>query len=150
MPDHFLVVIPTDPKDALPESADGIRTALAELAGSEESRVKDYGKLQFIDAGENLEAVTCPKCATEIPQETWEDWMSRDWHGEDGFHLHRHKAPCCGANVTLNDLVYHGPQGFARWFVSARDSNKAPLSDQDMSRLEQIAGLKLKAIYQKY
>ena len=150
MSDHFLVVIPAEPDVQLPDSADDLRAALAELAGGDESRVKDYGKLQFIDAGENFESVACPGCSAVIPLETWQDWMEADWHGEEGFHLHRHKTPCCGESTTLNRLVYNFPQGFAHWFVSARNANRGPLTPEEISRLEAIAGMKLRAIAQMY
>lgn len=151
MSDHFLVVIPADPKAELPGTAGDIRDALAAVAGSDEARVKDYGKLQFIDAGTNFERIACPGCAAEIDVETtWHDWMDSDWHGEDGFHLHRHRTPCCGTELTLNDLVYHFPQGFARWFVSARNVNRGPLTGEEIERLEGIAGIPLRAIAQHY
>ena len=150
MSDHFLVVIPADPKADLPETAAALRDALAELAGTDEARVKDYGKLQFIDCGENAERIRCPNCGAEIPAEQWQTWMDEDWHGEEGFHLHRHDTPCCAAAVTLNMLVYEWPQGFARWFVGARNNNRGPLIDKDIRQLEAIAGLPLKGIAQAY
>ena len=150
MSEHYLVVIPADPAVALPETAEAVRMALAEMTGGTESRVKDYGKLQFIDAGENFERTACPGCAAEIPNETWQAWMASDWHGDEGFHLHRHETPCCGASVTLNELDYQSPQGFARWFVSARNAGRGPLTSEELARLEAVAGLKLRAIAQMY
>ena len=150
MSDDFLVVIPADPAAELPPTAEDIRTALARLAGSDESRVKDYGKLQFIDAGTNFESAACPACAGALDKELWHSWMDSDWHGEDGFHLHTHRMLCCGAEVTLNDLVYHLPQGFARWFVSARNPNRGPLTPEEVAELENLAGLRLIAIAQHY
>jgi hypothetical protein len=150
MSDHFLVVIPAGPDEDLPETAESIRETLVGMTGGDESRVKDYGKLQFIDAGENFERVACPGCKDEIPIDTWQGWMESDWHGEEGFHLHEHEMPCCGRATTLNDLVYHFPQGFARWFVSARNANRGPLTPDEIAQLEQIAGLKLRAIAQMY
>ncbi|MEK6217502.1 MAG: hypothetical protein N2B03_09850, partial [Boseongicola sp.] len=60
MSDRFLVVVPADPAAALPDTANALRDALAILAGTDEARVKDYGKLKFIDCGENFESVSCP------------------------------------------------------------------------------------------
>lgn len=150
MSDHFLVVIPADPKADLPETADALRKALADIAGTEESRIKDYGKLQFIDCGENFESIHCPSCRQLITTETWHDWMDSDWHGEEGFHLHRHNAPCCDAEITLNDLIYEWPQGFARWFVGARNEGRGPLTPDEISKLEAVAGIALKGIAQMY
>jgi hypothetical protein len=150
MSDHFLVVIPADPKAELPTSADALRDALAGIAGTDEARVKDYGKLQFIDCGENFEWIICPDCRAEITVEQWRAWIDQDWHGEEGFHLHQHETHCCSARVTLNDLVYEWPQGFARWFVGARNEGRGPLSAEELEALEAVAGMPLKAIAQMY
>jgi len=150
MSDHFLVVIPADPKAALPETAPALRDALAELAETNEARLKEYGKLQFIDCGEAFEGIACPACRATVSTEQWQAWMSEDWHGEDGFHLHRHEAPCCGFEVTLNALTYAPHQGFARWLVGARNNGRGPLSSGELAALEEIAGLPLRAIAQMY
>lgn len=150
MSDHFLVVIPRDPKAALPVTADALRETLAKLANTDEARVKDYGKLQFIDCGEAFETISCPSCGAAITVEHWHTWMDEDWHGEDGFHLHTHTTPCCAEVTNLNALTYTPPQGFARWFVSARNQSRGPLSDSEVAALERVAGLPLRAIVQMY
>ena len=150
MSDHFLVVIPADPKAELPGSAAALRDELARIAGTNEARIKDYGKLQFIDCGENYERIGCPNCGTEITIPQWHEWMDEDWHCEEGFHLHWHVTPCCETKLTLNDLVYEWPQGFAHWFVGARNPGRGPLAADDVTALEEVAGLRLKAIAQMY
>ena len=150
MADYFLVVIPADPNLELPETAEAVRIQLAAFAGTDEARVKDYGKLQFIDAGQNFESIGCPNCGHDFALPDWHAWMDTDWHGEDGFHLHRHETPCCGTNLTLNDLIYDRPQGFARWFISARNMGRGPLTSDEVTALEKLAGQKLKAIAQRY
>lgn len=147
---HFLVVIPRDPQADLPDTADTVREALAEFAGTAESRVKDYGKLQFIDAGENFERIGCPACNREVTIADWHTWMDADWLGEEGFHLRVHRTPCCGKDVTLNDLTYERPQGFARWCISARNGDRGPLTRDEVAHLETLADLPLKAIAQMY
>ncbi len=150
MSDQFLVIIPADPNAPLPKSAGALRDALAGIVVTDEARVKDYGKLQFIDCGENAEAIRCASCGAEIIVETWHAWMDEDWHGEEGFHLHRHDTPCCGRSITLNDLEYHHPQGFARWFVGARADNASDVTAENKRLLEAIAGLELRVIRQRY
>ncbi len=150
MSDHFLLVIPADPKAAMPQTAPALRDLLARLVGTQEARIKDYAKLQFIDCGENIEVIACPVCDAAVSIEQWHAWMDADWHGEDGFHLHRHATPCCGADVTLNDLTYLPSQGFARWFVSARNEGRGPLTLDELAKLEAVATVPLKAIAQMY
>lgn len=150
MSDHFLVVIPADPNADLPDTADALRACLGQLVGSEESRIKDYGKLQFIDCGENFESIRCPACGSRFTVPQWHEWMNEDWHGEEGFHLHRHLSPCCQVEMTLNELIYEWPQGFARWFVGARNEGRGPLAPHEIEKLEAIAGMPLKGIAQMY
>lgn len=150
MTDHFLVVIPSDPKAELPRTAEAIREALAKLADTDEARVKDYGKLQFIDCGEAFEGISCPSCGAAILIEQWQRWKDEDWHGEDGFHLHRHDTPCCTHEINLNTLTYIPPQGFARWFVGARNQVRGALSNNEVTALEVVAGIPLRAIVQMY
>ena len=150
MSDHFLVVIPANPKALLPENASTLRDALADIAGTTEARVKDYGKLQFIDCGEAFEGIACSSCGAEVPIEQWHAWMDEDWHGEDGFHLHVHATPCCQHDINLNTLTYLPPQGFARWMVSARNQGRGPLNPGEVRQLEDVAGIPLRAIAQMY
>ncbi|MEL7149368.1 MAG: hypothetical protein AAGK71_01475 [Pseudomonadota bacterium] len=150
MSDRFLVVIPADPHAEMPATANALRDALENLADTDEARLKDYGKLQFIDAGKLAESVTCPKCSHGLPAEEWRNWMNRDWHAEDGFHLHEIEVPCCGEKMTLNDLSYDAPQGFARWIVSARVMERGLLNGEELKHLEKLAGIPLTAIAQEY
>ncbi|NNE88778.1 MAG: hypothetical protein HKN27_11935 [Silicimonas sp.] len=150
MSETYLVVIPTDPMAGLPDNAQAVLKRLACMAGTDEARIKDYGKLQFIDCGEAFEGINCPKCAVTFEIATWHAWMDQDWHGEEGFHLHSHAMPCCRTKLTLNDLVYKGPQGFSRWFISAKTNNRGALTNSELEKLGAKAGIPLRAIIQQY
>ncbi len=150
MADHFLALIPADPAAGLPDTAPALRDALADLLNTTEARVKDYGKLQFIDCGENARTIRCPACDAGISDDQWHAWMDGDWHGAEGFHLHRHVTPCCGHETNLNALTYDAPQGFAHWFVAARITEPRRLSTDHLTRLSETAGLPLRAILQSY
>ena len=147
MSEHFIALTPIDPKAEVPKEGPALRDAVANILGTDEVRLKDYGKLQFIDCGQNFNTVSCPSCQSEIGQEQWHTWMDEDWHGEEGFHLHRHQTPCCDHEVTLNDLTYDMPQGFAHWMVSAR---AADLSESTLLDLSELAGTPLRLIRQRY
>lgn len=146
----YLVVIPRNPHADLPKTAADVRSLLSNMAGTDRARVKDYGKLQFIDCGEAFEHVACPSCETHLTLEQWHGFMDQDWHGEDGFHLHDHAMPCCAATHTLNDLAYAAPQGFARWLISARTLNRGALSGPELAKLESVAQMPLRAVIQQY
>jgi hypothetical protein len=146
----YLVMIPRDPHADLPKTAEEVKQLLSHIAGTDQARVKDYGKLQFIDCGEAYEHVACPSCDTHLTLDQWHGFMDRDWHGEEGFHLHDHAMPCCAANHTLDELLYAAPQGFARWFISARVMNRGAVTGSELARLEAVAQMPLRAIIQQY
>ncbi len=150
MSDHFLVVLPFDPQASAPASTQPLRDALAKMAGTNEVRFKDFGKLQFIDCGENFERILCPACDTELATEWWGQQMDHSWDNETGFDLHAHALPCCGSPMALDRLNYKPMQGFASWFVSARNPGRGPLTKAEVTQLEAVAGLKLRAISQAY
>ena len=147
---QFLVVIPQDPNAPLPEKQNVLRDALAEMAGSGEARAKNFERLQFIDCGENFERIRCPECLAELSTDWWGQQMDHCWDDETGFDLHAHALPCCGAPMALDRLKYEPAQGFASWFVSARNPGRGPLTDAEVAQLETIAGVKLRAISQMY
>ena len=150
MSSHFLVVIPEDTAAQLPENRQALRDALAKIVGTDEARVKDFGRLQFIDCGENFERILCPACNAELTTEWWGKQMDHCWDDESGFDLHAHALPCCGAPMALDRLSYEPVQGFASWFISARNPGRGPLTEAEVTQLETIAGLKLRAISQAY
>lgn len=65
----------------------------------------------FVDCGSNLERIVCPKCGTELSFNWWSKAMGR--LNESEFILLETKLPCCGKIISLNDLKYYFPCGFA-------------------------------------
>lgn len=150
MSSHYLVVIPADPKIALPDTAEALKEALADIVGTPRSRIKNYDRIQFIDCGENFERILCPACGSALSTDWWGHQMDHCWDADAGFDLHAHALPCCGVPASLDKLVYEWPQGFARWMISAENPGRGPLSEDEVARLETVAGLKLTAIAQMY
>lgn len=152
MSDHFIALIPADPNAVPPDDTlDALRDRLAGIAGSNEARVKHFGeRLQFIDCGENFARIFCPACGAEADTGWWGQRMDHAWDADHGFHLCEFEMPCCGAKARLDTLGYEDPQGFAHWFVSARNANRGSLTAAETSALESVAGIPLKVVYQKY
>lgn len=152
MSDSFVVLIPADP-EARP-TAERLKLLEAEhgrICATDECRLKDYGdRIQFIEAGENFEAVACPSCGADMTLDWWGHRMDHGWTDESGFHLCEFRMPCCGAGARLDTLDYRPHQGFATWFVSARNPDRPPLNDGELRRLEAIAGVSLRAVHQRY
>jgi hypothetical protein len=149
--DSFVVLIPADPRAEVPSNAVDIRDQLSGLIGATEARIKDFGaRIQFIDCGENFVQILCPACGQPLDTGWWGHQMDHCWNEDAGFSLHAHAVPCCGADLRLDELVYDGPQGFARWFISARAGDRARLQQGEIDRFEAAAGLKLRQILQRY
>lgn len=62
--------------------------------------------------------------------------------------LRSHAAPCCGNHVTMADLKYDWPQGFARFGIDAMNPKIGELQPDVKGRFEEILGVALRVIYQ--
>jgi hypothetical protein len=151
MSDYITTLIPEDPSFVPSKMAQDVAIAtlrsLAPKADDVASGVDDG--VSFRDCGANFESVACPKCRSEIEQETWQTWMDQDYSDPSGFRLSSFVAPCCGAEVKLNDLVYDWPQGFSRYYLSASNVGR-PLSSATITKLEGELGCKLRVIRQHF
>jgi hypothetical protein len=149
MSDDFIVLVPRDPKFAASVVAQkrvtDVLRRLAPSADSIEPEVSDA--IRFHDAGANFEGVACPRCAAEISIDWWQERMDEDERGE-GFILEPYAAPCCGASLSLNDLVYESPQAFGRSSWTVQNANVGELSQMALQELESAAGTPLVAVYQ--
>jgi hypothetical protein len=69
MSDHVLSIIPIDQNYIPNAAAQQIAVALLQemLPDGEMCEAKAYDRLQFIDQGENCEAVLCPSCGKRFP-----------------------------------------------------------------------------------
>ena len=150
MSEDFIVLIPADPMARLDtKTLAGLEALHQEIVGTEVTRIKDYGeRLQFIDCGANFEDVRCPACDTPVETGWWGQRMDHAWDDDKGFHICDFEMPCCGANARLDTLEYRWPQGFSTWFLSAMNVNRGPLNAAELARLEAVAGIPLRVIYQ--
>lgn len=151
MSDSFLRIIPRDPGH-LPEAAAQERTlALIRtlLPAAAELRATVHDEIVFVDAGGNLESIACPRCGQRLSLAWWADAM-------DVAHALRFsdlfiEVPCCGRRVSLNDLEYEWPAGFARFVIEARDPALGGWLDADASaRIETALGTRVRQILARY
>ncbi len=149
MSDNWIKLIPTD-QNFLPsaDAAEAERTLLAELApDAEEVTVEFLKEVAFVDSGENWEGVSCPSCSRDAST-WWADAM--DGAAESSFRDLEVAAPCCGATVSLNDLNYEPPNGFASFILSAWNPNLQDIPPAAMSRLVDLLGTQLRRIWVRY
>ena len=139
MSDNYLRVIPTVP-DWSPEHA---RAAAAlrmmqTLCPDGDAEIRRYDEVTFIDQGGNFQHVRCPRCGTALENAWWSQAM-------DGAYQNRFVdlatvTPCCSDEVSLNELDYDWPAGFAQFELSVHNPNRGWLSDNEMAQLADALG----------
>ena len=147
MSDNWITVIPEDPR-FVPDAANQRRARdrfAAAVVAADEIELDCSDTVQFIDCGSNFERAHCPACREDLT-DWWSDRMDDDYDGSNGFALATYAAPCCSKQVTLNDLAYEWPQGFAKFALSARNPRVATLDESSRHELETILGTKLRVI----
>ena len=139
MSDTFIKVISTVPestlllekRDEISEVLDGKLDVEFEL---------DEGII-FVDCGGNLEEIICPNCGEVIDFDWWGQAM--DGYFESDCENPNFQVPCCGDIVSINDLIYNMPCGFAR---TAMVIENGDIDDETLGKLEKIVGEKLRVI----
>lgn len=145
MSDSLLRFVPVDPEfQPAPSTA-----ALAEeflrklLPNAERIAAKALHEVEFIDAGANWEGVHCPLCGADA-EPWWGDSMSQA--AESGFRSLRVLSGCCQRSVSLNELRYGWPVGFARFVLEAHSPQSEGLTAPQLEQLSGIVGCAVREI----
>ena len=151
MSEDYLRIIPLEPGQVpAPRARDRalalLRTLLPRAA---EVRAILQDQVFFVDQGENLEEIRCPRCRATLGPEWWMTEMDRA--GAARFSDLAVVAPCCGAATSLHDLDYDWPAGFARFVLQVREPALAGwLDDAAVARLEKALGARVRQIRTRY
>ncbi len=125
----------------------------------EEFESEVYDKTEFIDQGENIEAVICPSCQKRLNLDHFneDDSIGAWWYGlsesmeEADLTSITTKMPCCGQTVNLMDIAFDWPAGFARFELNVMNPNvKDNLTKTQLLQLEEILGCPLKQVRAHY
>ncbi len=117
MSDFFASVIPTDTswqptRDAAARVEDLVRALFPDPDSTpQEISVRFYDRITVVDAGENLQRITCPHCHTNIEVDWYQDLIEQT---DGGFDTLQVTVPCCHTRASLDTLGYDWPCGFAR------------------------------------
>ena len=146
MSDNWITLIPTDPNlQPTAESAERARTLLTSFVPrAQEIELEFTDNPQFIGPCGNWEGVACPACGANA-EPWWSDAVGRAY--VTGFTDLSVTAPCCNARLSLNDLNYIPPAGFARFVLSAQNPYVEDLSPPQMQQLETCLGCRLRRIW---
>jgi hypothetical protein len=145
MSDNWLQFIPTDPKFRPSEQAAvEARLLLASFVPSAESVNFEYcDSITFRDPGANWSGVNCSACGGDA-EPWWGDAM--ELFEQDPQRTLIVIAGCCGESVSLNDLEFVWPAGFASFVVEAINPNIEGLSIEQLEKLSNVVGCPLREI----
>jgi hypothetical protein len=155
MSDHLLKVIPTDRRYLpAPETHQPALKLLQELAAGE-GEVRASEKLMYIDAGEALERIVCPRCRSaldryEEPINEWYSQIDEELTEKDVESLNV-ITPCCSASVPFEELGFEDG-GIARFelVIWNPDLPDYQLPASSMAELEKVLGCSLKQVWAHY
>ena len=145
----LITVIPTNPRWVPTEDQERRAVALVEdyLRDHHEFTVERPDGVTLYDSRENFESIHCPFCAAELDiQPWWTDQLDAAYDVDTGFASLDTTTPCCEKPVSLNDLTYHFPMGFASWAVSVLNT-PCDLSDGAIREIEEALGHPIRVVY---
>ena len=150
MSDSYLLLIPTDPHFVpSPAAAELARLRLEQLVpDAEDVTAVVNDSVEFIDQGSNFERVRCPHCGRVLAQEWWSDRFDQAEATE--FSALEVSVPCCGSSVSLNDLKYELPAGFAKFVLETMNPNVRDFPDEALADLSRDLGTPLRRIWAHY
>ncbi|MER5755300.1 hypothetical protein [Streptomyces sp. NPDC002088] len=150
MSDNYLTVIPTDPYwQPSQAEADHAAAVLSEMLPDSDARsgmqVTWHDNVEVVHCGANLEKISCSDCGADLgPSGWWGETVSERYC--DGFSTLVITAPCCGAETSLNELVYDWPMGFARFRIEVLYPNRGWLTDEELASVVDALGHPLRQI----
>ncbi|CAM5720515.1 MULTISPECIES: hypothetical protein [Streptomyces] len=149
MSDNYLTVIPTDPHwQPSKVAADRAAAMLSEMLPDDDARrgleAMWHDSVQVVSCGANLETVSCHHCGGEFALGWWAEAVSERY--AEGFSTLMVTVPCCEVEMSLNELAYDWPMGFARFRIEILYPNRAWLSDEELASLTGALGHPLRQI----
>jgi hypothetical protein len=159
MSETLLRLIPVDPRHVPPPETHQPALALLEqLVPGEETEVRVYEKLEYMDPGEWIEAVICPRCGTRLvmdwsPEHTpYFEWYCDVVHQADqlGAESTQVVMPCCQANLPFAALRFEDA-GFARFQLAIWNPDiDCPMPAEHQGQLEAVLGCGLRQVWGRY
>ena len=146
MSDDVLSIIPTDPTwqptEAAADRAIAILEGLAPGAGDLDVEIEAdfYDKITPVDPADNLARIGCPRCGRDIDLDWWHDLVETAVDEEDGFDTLDVVVPCCESTVSLNDLDYDWPAGFASFEIAVWNPDRGQLTDAELAAVAAALG----------
>ena len=144
MSDNIVKIIPQDPYDKIPEST--LLKAQIFLEGEIQCdfiETKNSEIPMFIDCGSNFEKILCPVCGKELNFKWCGETVNNAY--KSMFASLKTKLPCCGNIISLNELKYQFPCGFACWIISIINPI-GPIKGRVTDSVQKILGVNVRII----
>lgn len=140
MADHYVRLIPCMHTYRTGEAgAEAAVEMLKKMVEADEITFRQSDKVQFVHGGNMPEKIICPRCGAPVAQNWWQEKMEEMEQG-DHFFILEQEMPCCGREVSFNQLRYEEPCGFS--FLEFIIKNpKTPVDREVIDRLSQQFGL---------
>lgn len=149
MSDSWIRLIPTNPTYVpAPAQQEAARRLLATFTPHAQAvTARVYERVAFVDAGANLQRVSCPACRADL-HDWWGGAVSSAAAGQyfDDLTV---TTPCCTMRVSLNDLDYDWPVGFARFCLDAMNPNVVDLTADQIAAIAAALGHPLRRILRR-
>ncbi|WNS45264.1 hypothetical protein [Paenibacillus sp. MMS20-IR301] len=132
MSSYIVKIIPENDK-IVPSQTErtSIINQLKEVTSSTEIIERLYDEVTFIDAGANFEGIACNHCLRELDTGWWAEQV--DVSSSNKFNDLLVTTPCCCSLVSLNELKYIWPAGFAKYAIELLNPDEA-----DVIEIEKI------------
>ncbi len=146
MSTNWLKLIPTNSEYVPdPSPSEQARNLFASyLPKAREIHIEVYEHVEFIHQGGNWERVLCPICARELDVVWW--GYAMDAAFKTRFADLQVTTPCCKSTLSLNDLHYDWPAGFARFVLQAEDPD-GDLNPAQIKTLENVLDCTLRKVW---
>lgn len=144
MSDHIVKIIPKDPFCKISEQAlQAAKNFLEKQIHCDFIAVECNETPIFVDCGENLEKLSCPKCGAELDFAWWGEAM--DKAAQTAFTALETVAPCCKKILSLNDLTYYFPCGFACCLICMFNPEQV-IDDKLIDTIQNILGTRVSIV----
>ena len=144
MSEHIVKIIPKDPFYIVSEpTLQSVKTFLETRIHCDFIEVEFNETPVFVDCGANLEKISCPQCGAELDFDWWGNVM--DEVADNSFTALEATTPCCKKQISLNDLNYNFPCGFACCLISIYNPEQI-VDDKIIDELQNIYGIGVRII----
>jgi hypothetical protein len=146
MSDNWMIVIAADPlaKPSSDRAQATFRLLCSLRPDAQDPELLTYDTPEFIYCGANMSGIFYPLCQADIGG-WWDKALRSWWDGTDRRALSA-ETPCCRRPISLNDLDYLSPQGFACFAVELM--NPGPdLEPEELRQVESTLSMPVRIIW---